>query len=100
MQQRANITDTLYAAGARHFLFQNIPPIDRTPQVIGYGTYGAASNAEWVSAYNSALTQFNANFKKEHPDVSVEQKNPIYTTPLSILQHVLILAMGSIIHDF
>jgi len=73
MQQRANITNTLYAAGARHFLFQNIPPIDRTPQVTSFGTAAAADNAKWVSVYNTALTQFNANFKKAHPDVSLSK---------------------------
>jgi len=42
----------LYAAGARHFLFLNVPPVDRSPLAIGQGPAAQEGEKRAVLAFN------------------------------------------------
>ncbi|KAF9224339.1 hypothetical protein BS17DRAFT_779653 [Gyrodon lividus] len=57
--------DLLYGAGARNFLFIDIPPMERSPG--GGGTLSWPVHSEWNRALNERAQQFAAN----HTDASV-----------------------------
>ena len=66
----SNATEQLYAAGARNFLFINVPAIDRSP---GQDPTGAAAQriATCVQQFNNALKQFTKTFIAKHLDSAV-----------------------------
>ncbi|KAI4144258.1 MAG: hypothetical protein L6R39_004266, partial [Caloplaca ligustica] len=77
--------DTLYGAGARHFLLLNAPPLDQAPYFThGETTSGSgdrlskpqrekdrASVAAAVAAYNGRFPALVAAFRERHPDATV-----------------------------
>ena len=69
--------DSLYKAGARNFVFFNVPPTDRSPA----GTTGLLSSLTTgnesdslrsrIDAWNVALAEFANEFRKNHDEVDV-----------------------------
>jgi len=69
--QREKMVASLYHQGARSFLFQNIPPLDRTPQVVEAGADNIAQNKQYVDMFNKALVASNKKIRTNCPDVSL-----------------------------
>jgi phospholipase/lecithinase/hemolysin len=45
----------LYTAGARNFLFVDVPPVDRSPLTVGQGSQAVSLEKEALASYNSLL---------------------------------------------
>jgi phospholipase/lecithinase/hemolysin len=65
-----NISQTLYANGARNFLFMNVPPIQRTPELLAENSTAQATTAYAVSSYNHLLSEGAKRFNRHNKDVT------------------------------
>lgn len=54
--------EKLYANGGRKFIFLNVPPVSRSPQIANQGTTVAAGHAKWLAAFNAALETMVTEF--------------------------------------
>lgn len=59
----------LYAAGARNFLFLDVPPIQRAPLTLEQGADAIALETRAVDSYNSLLSARVSALKKAHTGV-------------------------------
>ncbi|KAL8937436.1 MAG: hypothetical protein Q9216_004424 [Gyalolechia sp. 2 TL-2023] len=66
-----NLVHELYAAGARNFLFLNVPPIDRSPGMLARDKATQASMAGYIGEFNFRLILLVYNFAVHYPDVTV-----------------------------
>ena len=66
----AKSTERLYSAGARNFLFINVPAIDQSPSSNTQDTT-AQQTATCVQAFNAALQQYVVTFVAKHSDATV-----------------------------
>jgi phospholipase/lecithinase/hemolysin len=65
------LVDELYYAGARNFLFVNVPPVDRAPlNTVNSAEDQAAVKAD-ILAWNTLLAAMVQDLKKTYPDVNV-----------------------------
>ncbi|KAF8323342.1 hypothetical protein DL93DRAFT_2191230 [Clavulina sp. PMI_390] len=67
--------DILYAAGARSFLFLNVPPLGRTPLFIEQGATAVQQVGEATADYNSQLASRVQAFISQYNSTSVAKKN-------------------------
>lgn len=71
-----NVTDilqSLYTAGARHFLIINVPDVGVTPLIQAYGPSAAATATNLSSSFNNALTVALGNFAANHSNAHIKQ---------------------------
>ncbi|KAJ7641128.1 hypothetical protein FB45DRAFT_899494 [Roridomyces roridus] len=59
----------LYTAGARNFLFINVPPMDRSPLMIAEGTSATSLEAGIITSFNTKLAAKTAAFKASNSGV-------------------------------
>ncbi|KAK7942738.1 uncharacterized protein PG986_011851 [Apiospora aurea] len=58
----ADVVRTLYGdAGARNFLFLNVPPVDRSPLTLGQGAAAAEREAADIAAFNALTAELAAD---------------------------------------
>ena len=62
-------------AGARNFLFLNVPPVDRSPLTAGQGGAAAAREAADVAAFNALTAALAADLAAEGGDDGEERPN-------------------------
>ncbi|KAL1881762.1 hypothetical protein Daus18300_000815 [Diaporthe australafricana] len=68
----AGLADTLYDAGARNFLFLNVPPVDRSPLITESGVDGAAAQEKAAIAdWNGRVGALASALKGNHSEVNV-----------------------------
>jgi len=68
------LVEKLYEAGARNFLFINVPPIQRSPLMIRYTDVAGLKVQETViEGFNSRLAEKIASFEGSHPGVVTYQ---------------------------
>jgi len=67
----SGLVQILYNAGARNFLFLNVPPVDRSPLTQAEGASAAAQEAADLVAFNTAITNLATTLKKTLPDTNV-----------------------------
>ena len=70
------VQNSLYDAGARNFVFFNVPPTDRSPAgKLGISRLitrnGSTSLRSRIGEWNVALVDFTNEFRKNHNDVDV-----------------------------
>ena len=65
------LVDELYYAGARNFLFINVPPVDRAPLTLAQSTANQAEEKADILAWNDALIAMAESLKADKPDVNV-----------------------------
>ena len=70
LQQLWENVDSLYAAGARHFTFFNVPPLDQTPLWKSLGSENATIHGENIANYNSLLQSKVTTSNKSYKDAS------------------------------
>ena len=63
--------DELYYAGARNFLFVNVPPVDRAPLTLVQSAANQAEEKADILAWNNALISMAKALKTDKPDVNV-----------------------------
>ncbi|KZP19745.1 carbohydrate esterase family 16 protein [Athelia psychrophila] len=56
-------------AGARNFLWNNVPPVYRTPEMIATNATAQAENKAVILGFNKKLSAKIAEFKATHPDI-------------------------------
>ncbi|KAL8928494.1 MAG: hypothetical protein Q9208_001728 [Pyrenodesmia sp. 3 TL-2023] len=66
-----NLVHQLYAAGARNFLFMNVPPIDRSPGMLARDAASQASMAGYIGEFNFRLILLVYNLAVHYPDTTV-----------------------------
>ncbi|KAI4288642.1 MAG: hypothetical protein L6R35_002095 [Caloplaca aegaea] len=66
-----NYVQKLYAAGARNFLFMNVPPIDRSPGTLARDAATQARMAGYIGEFNFRLILLVYNFAVHYPDTTV-----------------------------
>lgn len=67
----AGLVNMLYNAGARNFLFINVPPVDRSPLTISQGASAAASEKADLAAFNAGIASLASKLKSSFKDVNV-----------------------------
>lgn len=65
------LLETLYANNARNFLVLNVPAIERSPAIVGFGFKKAGVIKEYIATFNGLLADMLAAFQTAHPDVKV-----------------------------
>lgn len=70
MAQYKTQAEKLYANGGRKFLFLNVPPTSRSPQIANQGTTVEAGHAKWLAAFNAALKTMVNEFISDNSGVS------------------------------
>lgn len=60
----------LYAAGARNFLFLNVPPVDRSPGSSVISASGRSDLARYIGEYNWRLRLLVYYLGLRHPDTT------------------------------
>lgn len=78
------LMETLYYAGARNFLFLNVPPVDRSPLTISGGSESQALEKTDIALYNSMIAKLAKTLKKQHPEINIftVDANAIFTKVL------------------
>ncbi|EPS43688.1 hypothetical protein H072_2301 [Dactylellina haptotyla CBS 200.50] len=61
---------SLYDAGARNFVFINVPPVDRSPLMLDQGDWSTSTEKMMLKDFNDKLVTRVANFEKEHRGTS------------------------------
>lgn len=69
MAQYKSLAENIYAKGGRKFLFLNVPPTSRAPQISGQGADVAKGHAAWLAAFNNALKSMVNEFIAENSGV-------------------------------
>ena len=65
------LVDELYYAGARNFLFLNVPPVDRSPLAKLNSVADQAIEKADIAAWNAAVFAMAAAIKQDKPDTNV-----------------------------
>lgn len=80
----AALQDQLYQAGARNFLFLNVPPVDRSPLTAGQGAAAQASEKADIAAWDANVTALAANLTETYSDATtfVFDTNALFTQVL------------------
>ncbi|KAK7975893.1 hypothetical protein PG989_014356 [Apiospora arundinis] len=61
----ADVVRTLYAdAGARNFLFLNVPPVERSPLTLGQGAQAVEREGAGIAAFNALTAELASNLTK------------------------------------
>jgi len=78
------LVDELYNAGARNFLFLNVPPVDRSPLTAAQGAASQAVEKADIADWNDQLITLAKNLKDLRPDVNIftVDANSIFTKVL------------------
>jgi phospholipase/lecithinase/hemolysin len=78
------LMETLFYAGARNFLFLNIPPIERSPRRIAQGAAAQALLKTDITQYNTMVAILEKTLKRQHPEVNIFKvdANAIFTKVL------------------
>lgn len=66
----ASLVDTLYASGARNFLFLNVPPVDRSPLTAAQGADAQAIEKTTIAAWNANVSSLAANLSAAYSDAT------------------------------
>jgi len=79
------LVQKLYDAGARNFLFANVPPIDRSPLMLAQGTSATSLEKTVITGFNTKLAAKVSAFKAAHSGVStyIWDSNTQFTTILN-----------------
>ncbi|KAI0869595.1 hypothetical protein GGS24DRAFT_478302 [Hypoxylon argillaceum] len=59
----STLTDQIYAAGGRNYVFINVPPLDRTPLIVPQGASAVALSKADVAAWNQKVVDFAKTLK-------------------------------------
>ncbi|KAI0262174.1 hypothetical protein BC834DRAFT_829225 [Gloeopeniophorella convolvens] len=80
-----NLVEKLYGTGARNFLFVNVPPVDRSPLMLGQATSAQVLEKSVILDFNQQLTAKIANLTATHTGVKTWQfdSNSAFTTILN-----------------
>ena len=60
----------LYAAGARNFVFLNVPPVDRSPGSMAVSAASRSEMARYIGEYNWRLALLVYYLGLRHPDTT------------------------------
>ncbi|KAI1490314.1 hypothetical protein F5X96DRAFT_679194 [Biscogniauxia mediterranea] len=67
----AGLVGQLHGAGARNFVFVNVPPVDRSPLTVGQGPDAAALEKADIAAWNGLVGDLAAALKANHSETNV-----------------------------
>lgn len=70
MAQYKAQAEKLYANGGRKFIFLNVPPTSRSPQIANQGTTVVAGHTKWLAAFNDAMETMVNEFISDNSGVS------------------------------
>ena len=65
------LVDELYYAGARNFLFLNVPPVDRSPLAMGNSVADQAAEKADIAAWNKAVFDMAKAIKQDKSDTNI-----------------------------
>lgn len=63
------LVEKIYADGGRKFLFLNVPPTSRSPNMLSQGSDAVKKHAAWLDVFNKGLQSMVKDFKTNHSDV-------------------------------
>jgi phospholipase/lecithinase/hemolysin len=66
----ASLVEQLYTAGAKNFLFLNVPPVDRSPLTVAQGANASTLEATDIAYFNSQIDVLVSNLTTAHKDVT------------------------------
>ena len=80
----ASLVEQLYSAGAKNFLFLNVPPVDRSPLTTAQGANASALEAKDIAYFNSQVSVLATNLTTTHKDATafVFDTNALFTQVL------------------
>jgi phospholipase/lecithinase/hemolysin len=80
----ASLVEQLYSAGAKNFLFLNVPPVDRSPLTTAQGANASALEAKDIAYFNSQVSVLATNLTTTHKDATafVFDTNTLFTQVL------------------
>ncbi|KAI5922461.1 hypothetical protein F4810DRAFT_264852 [Camillea tinctor] len=67
----SDLVGQLYDAGARNFVFINVPPVDRSPLTVGQGSDSAASEKADIATWNGLVEDLAASLKSNNSETNV-----------------------------
>lgn len=65
------LVDELYQAGARNFLFMNVPPVFRAPLTVGQGNASVEANRVAIADFNMRLSNMAQRLVQQRTDATV-----------------------------
>ncbi|KAI9663438.1 MAG: hypothetical protein M1829_006076 [Trizodia sp. TS-e1964] len=80
------LVEKLYTAGARNFLFLDVPAIELSPMVARSGQVGQAKYAQGIFYYNQKLSSMADQFAQKHCDVTAFEFDAYHLTK-HVLEH-------------
>ncbi|KAF2679252.1 carbohydrate esterase family 16 protein [Lentithecium fluviatile CBS 122367] len=67
----AQLIDELYQAGARNFLFMNVPAVHRSPLLMGQGNATVESSKAAIADFNARISNMAQSFTQRRTDATV-----------------------------
>lgn len=67
----SGLVEELYKAGARNFLFLNVPPVDRSPSGIALSDDLRKAYAQDIAAFNKGVLNIATSLSNKHADATV-----------------------------
>jgi phospholipase/lecithinase/hemolysin len=65
------LVDELYASGARNFVFLNVPPVDRSPLMLGQASTSQEMERLDLAAFNGLIEEMAGAMKDQYKEVNV-----------------------------
>jgi phospholipase/lecithinase/hemolysin len=66
----SGLLETFYQTGARNLFIVNVPPLDRSPYILGGGAESSGHYKSCVDNFNENLPSIVSTWQTNHPDVS------------------------------
>ncbi|KAF1977338.1 hypothetical protein BU23DRAFT_294399 [Bimuria novae-zelandiae CBS 107.79] len=76
------LLESIYATGARNFLFLSVPPINKAPLTLANGDYAIENEGKMIEVWNSKLANLTSAFSKRHsnkPKIFVHDTHALFT---------------------
>lgn len=67
----AQLVDELYQAGARNFLFMNVPAVHRSPLMVGQGNATVELGRAAIEDFNTRISDMAQNFAQQRTDATI-----------------------------
>lgn len=60
------LLESIYATGARNFLFLSVPPVNLAPLTLANGDYAIENEGKMIELWNTKLVNLTTQFSKRH----------------------------------
>jgi phospholipase/lecithinase/hemolysin len=80
------LLESVYATGARNFLFLSVPPVNLAPLTLANGDYAIENEGKMIETWNAKLKNLTTTFSKRHnntPRIFIHDTHTLFTNVIN-----------------